>query len=268
MAHSQILEGKAAIITGGGRGIGRAVGEALGALGAGVVLSARSENELREAAAAVTKAGGRAVIVAGNVTDPKASMRMLEACLDSFGTCDILLNGAAISGPVGEIESLDPDSWGEMLRINLTGTFLPCKAVLPEMKRRRTGRIINVSSGLAVRVQPGHSAYSMTKAAIVQFTRVLAEEVKDFGIYANCVAPGVVRTAMVADLIALPGGGLQAAVAERMKSLKETGVVIEPEESARLFVWLAAASERTGEFLRYDDLELRKEIKAFHDGLR
>jgi NAD(P)-dependent dehydrogenase (short-subunit alcohol dehydrogenase family) len=265
---ARILEGKAAIITGGGRGIGRAVAEALGGPGASIVISARSENELKEAATAVAKAGGRAVTVAGSVAEEKTASRLVEACYDSFGDCDILINNAAITGPVGEVESLDPKLFDEMLRINITGTFLPIWALLPEMKKRRTGRIINVASNLAIRVQPGQAGYSMSKAAIVHFTRVLAEEVREHGIYANSVGPGIVRTAMVNDLIALPGGGFQGAIAKRMGNLKETGVLIEPAEAARLFVWLAAAAKRNGEFLRYDDLELRNEIKAFHDGLK
>jgi NAD(P)-dependent dehydrogenase (short-subunit alcohol dehydrogenase family) len=266
-ARLRVLEGKSAIITGGGRGIGRAIAEALGRLGAGIVLVARSDDELKQSAAAVSRVGSHAVTVAGSVTDPVTSARMLQACLDTFGSCDILINGAAITGPVGEIESIDPQFWDEMLRINVTGTFLPCRAVLPEMKRQHSGRIVNIASGLAVRAQAGRSAYSASKAAIVQFTSVLAEEVKDHGIYANSVAPGLVRTAMVTDLTGLRGSGLQDAVATRMTAIQDAGGLIEPEESARLFVWLVTAAKRSGEFLRYDDLELRKEIAAFHDAL-
>ncbi|MGH6906112.1 MAG: SDR family NAD(P)-dependent oxidoreductase [Geminicoccaceae bacterium] len=257
------LEGRTAIITGGGRGIGRAVAEALAAGGAGIVIAARNQRELRATAAAVGAAGGRAEVVAGDIADPPTSQRLLETALGSFGGCDVLINAAAIVGPTGETETLDLEAWSETLRINLTGTFLACRAVLPEMKRRRRGKILNIASGLAVRPQPGLAAYSATKAAVVQFSRVLAEEVRSHGISVNAVHPGIVRTAQVDELMALGGPGAQQQIVQRMKEVEAAGALREPAEAARLFVWLAAACELTGAFIRSDDPEVQAQVAAF-----
>lgn len=258
-----ILQNKAAIITGAGRGIGRAIAETFAAAGAAVVITARSGGELEETAAKVKAAGGRAVAIAADVGDPATASKLVRAALDHAGGCDILINAAGIDGPAGEIESVGLDEWNEVFRINMTGTFLTCKAAVPEMKRRGGGRIINVSSGLATRPQPGLAAYSATKAAVVQFSRVLAEELRDFGIRVNAVHPGLVRTAMIAHMAALEGEGARRLVRERMRSFETNGILIEPAQSARFFLWAVAGCERTGDFLRIDDPAALAEMEAY-----
>ncbi len=259
----QVFRGKAAIITGGGRGVGRAVAEAFAGLGAGVVISARKERELEACASSISRAGGRVVAVPADVGDPATAPLLLKTCLDSFGACDVLINGAGVNGPVGDVEELDLADWNETFRTNMTGTFLMCRAVVPQMKRQQRGRIINASSGLATRVQRGRSLYSASKAAVAQFTRVLAEDVKNHGILANAVHPGLVDTGMVQELIALTGGEAQQYTAKRLTDLKQAGQLITPAQSAELFVWLAAGTERTGEFVFIDDPAIGAEIKAF-----
>jgi NAD(P)-dependent dehydrogenase (short-subunit alcohol dehydrogenase family) len=259
----QHLQGRIAIITGGGRGIGRAVAEALATAGAGVVIGARGEDELAATAAAIACAGGSAVTVAGDVGDLATGPRLLAAALEAFGVPDVLINAAAISGPIGETETLDFAAWNETLRINLTGTFLTCRAVLPEMKRRRGGKILNIASGLAVRAQPGLAAYSASKAAVVQFSRVLAEEVRDHGITVNAVHPGIVRTKIIDELISLEGDGARRRIAQRMRELEAAGTMLEPAVAARLFVWLMVACTWTGEFVRIDDPKVQAEMAAF-----
>jgi NAD(P)-dependent dehydrogenase (short-subunit alcohol dehydrogenase family) len=257
------LEGRTAVITGGGRGIGRAAAEALAAAGAGIVVGSRNERELRATARAVGAAGGRAEVVAGDIGDPATSQRLLETALGSFGGCDILINAAAIVGPAGETETLDLEAWSETLRINLTGTFLACRAVLPEMKRRRRGKILNIASALAVRPQPGLAAYSATKAAVVQLSRVLAEEVRGHGVLVNAVHPGIVRTALVEELTSLHGPGARQQIVQRMREVEAAGAMCEPADAARLFVWLAAACELTGAFIRSDDPDVQAQVAAF-----
>jgi NAD(P)-dependent dehydrogenase (short-subunit alcohol dehydrogenase family) len=239
------------------------VAEALAAAGAGIVIGARSEHDLGATAAAVRAAGGRAEAVAGDIADPATSQRLLETALGAFGGCDILINAAAIVGPTGETETLDLEAWSATLRINLTGTFLACRAFLPEMKRRGRGKILNVASGLAVRPQPGLAAYSASKAAVVQFTRVLAEEVRSHGISVNAVHPGIVQTAQVDELMALGGPGARQQIVQRMKELEAAGALREPAEAARLFLWLAAACEMTGAFIRADDPDVQAQVTAF-----
>lgn len=247
------LRGKVAIVTGGGRGIGRAIAEAYAREGAAVVVCSRNRDEVDSTAAFLRDRGGRAEVVAGDVGDPATAERLIDTAQRKLGGCDILVNAAAISGPVGEVETLEPAAWSETFRINVTGTFLACRAVVPVMKRNGGGRIINVSSGLAERVQPGQAAYSASKAAVVQFSRVLAEEVRDTSIRVNAVHPGIVRTAMVDKLLALPAAGVHSAMVERLRSLDAAGKIVAPETSARFFVWVASECEESGGFLQFDD---------------
>lgn len=254
------LEGQVAVITGASRGIGRAVALAMAAEGARVVANARNAGELETLASAAP--ADAVVPVAGDISLQDTSRRLADTALQRFDRCDILVNAAAINGPVGEIETVDPEAFDQAMRINVTGTFLACRAVLPQMKKRRAGRILNVSSGLAERVLPGQAAYSATKAAVLQFTRVLAAETSGFGILANAVHPGIVRTEMFTTLKALEGGGVRRAIAARMADLEETGSVIEPAQSAAFFVWLASGCRRSGEFIRIDDPEVVAEMAA------
>jgi len=253
------LDGKVAIVTGASRGIGRATAIALADAGASVVVGARDKAGLEATVAAIAAEGRRAVAVPGDVGDPATAPRLRDAALDTFGACDILINAAALGGPVGEVETFDVGEWNDLFRVNVTGTFLTCRAVVPEMKRRRTGRVMNVASGLATRVQPGQAAYSATKAAVVQFSKVLAAELDEYGIRVNAVHPGIVRTEMLARLGSVGGSAVLDLISRRIDELRAAGSVIEPEQSARLFVWLATACEWTGEFIRMDDPAVRAE---------
>src|SRR4051812_34455158 len=129
----KIFDGKAAIITGSGHGIGKAVAEAYASLGASVVLNARNGREIEAVAAQINKAGGRAVAVAGDIGDAKTSTALMSACMDAFGGCDILVNNAAINGQTDNVEDLDLTAWDEVFRINMTGTMLMCRAAVPQM---------------------------------------------------------------------------------------------------------------------------------------
>lgn len=247
---TRVLAGQVAIITGGGRGIGRAVAETLAAAGASIVIGARGTRELEATAEAIRARGGRVIAVAGDIGDPSTAERLNEAATTTVGPCDILINAAAIGGPVGAVETLDLGAWQDTFRINVTGTFLACRAIVPGMKHRRRGRIINVASGLAERVQTGQAAYSATKAAVVQFSRVLAAEVAEYGILVNAVHPGIVRTTMVDDLLSRPAEGVHRSMVERLRNLDEAGGIIEPGESAAFFLWMATECTATGEFIR------------------
>ena len=260
---NKIFEGKAAIITGGGRGIGKAVAEAYSSFGAGVVLNARSEHEIDAVAAAIKKAGGRAIAVAGHIGDPATAPLLVRACIDAFGTCDILVNNAGINGQTDDVEDLDLAQWEEVFRINVTGTMLTCRAAIPQMRKQGSGRIINVSSAMAYRVQRGRSPYSATKAAVTQFTKVLAADVRPYRILANAVRPGLVATPTTAELVDIKGSAAREETAKRVGDQYKVGGLITPEQSARFFVWLAGGCDRTGDFILIEDAAA--EINAFYE---
>lgn len=259
---NKVFEGRAAIITGGGHGIGKAIAAAYSSFGAKIVINARNRGEIDAAAGAINEAGGRAVAVAGDIGDPATAPRLMSACMDAFGACDILVNNAAINGQTDNVEDLDLAEWDEVFRINMTGTMLMCRAAVPQMKKQKSGNIINVSSALAWRVQRGRSPYSATKAAVIQFTKILAAELEPDGIIANAVRPGLVDTPMSNELVTMKGSAAREETARRIAEQKKAGGLITPEESARFFVWLAGGTKRTGEFIQIEDVTA--EINAFY----
>jgi 3-oxoacyl-[acyl-carrier protein] reductase len=249
------LAGRVIVLTGAGRGIGREVAVQTARLGAKLLLNARSANELAETERQVAAAGAPCVVVPGDLGEPATATRIAETAQAMFGGCDVLANVGGRGGPIGEVETLDPAAFTDTLRVNVLGTFLTCRAILPMMKARGSGRIVNVASGLAEFVQPGQAAYSASKAAVVQFTRVLAAEVADTDIRVNAVHPGVVRTRMVDALCGLPRTGVGRSIVERMEALSSAGMVIEPEVSARFLIWMFTRCESHGAFVRITDPE-------------
>jgi 3-oxoacyl-[acyl-carrier protein] reductase len=260
---NKIFEGKAAIVTGGGHGIGKAIAEAYASFGAKIVVNARNRREIDAVADAINKSGGRAVAVAGDIGDPATAPLLARACVETFGSCDILVSNAAINGQTDDVEDLDLAQWEEVFRINVTGTMLACRAVIPQMKAQKSGRIINVSSALAYRVQRGRSPYSATKAAVAQFTKVMAADVKPFGILANAVRPGLVATPMTAEQVGMKGSAAKEETAKRIGDQYKAGGLITPEQSARFFVWMAGGCDRTGDFILIEDAVA--ETNAFYE---
>jgi 3-oxoacyl-[acyl-carrier protein] reductase len=260
------LEGRCVVLTGAGRGIGRALAVACARADARLILNARSTGDLEETTALVRQAGGTAVAIAGDVADPQTGIRLAQTAIETFGGCDFLGHLAARSGPIGEVENLDVEAFADTLRVNILGTFLVCRAFAPLMKARRSGRIVTVASGLAEYVQPGQSAYSASKAAVVQFTRVMASELATYGVTANVVHPGVVRTGMVDELLALPRVGVGHSIAERMEALSSSGALIDPDYSARFFMWMFTEYAGSGDFVRITDPEpaafLKKVVRS------
>ena len=179
------LDGKVALVTGGSRGIGRAVAAAYARAGARVYICARNKGDLDTAL--------RELQASGSVEDLK---RVVRSATRRFGTIDVLVNNASIVGPrVTMVEYPDP-AWEEVLRINLSGVFFLCREVLPLMLAKRSGSIINVTSGVGRKGKARWGAYAVSKAGLECLTQVLADEVKDSGIRVNAVNPAATRTAM------------------------------------------------------------------------
>jgi len=189
------LTGRVALVTGSGRGIGRELALRLADEGATVVGLDVDAANLAALEAELSERGGTFRTIECDVTDSTSVDNAVAATETAFGRVDILINnaGVAIGGP---IESLSEETWRRCHDINLTGTFLTCKAVLPVMKRQRSGRIINAASFAAIVPSIGGAAYASSKAAVAHFTRVLAGEVGPWNITANAYAPGMVPTQM------------------------------------------------------------------------
>jgi 3-oxoacyl-[acyl-carrier protein] reductase len=235
-----LLKDKVGIITGGSIGIGKAIAAAFAREGAYLVLVSRTKTELESARQEISQiATGRIEIFPADVSRLGAVKDLAAYALQKFSTIDILVNCAGIYGPIGLITDVDSDKWFETLRINLYGTFLCIQAVLPAMLKNRRGKIINMSGGGAVAPLPRFSAYSASKAAIVRLTETLAEEVKEYGIGINAVAPGAVNTRMLDQALAAGEATGKDFLARSIKQKQEGGVP--PEEVAELAVFLASS---------------------------
>jgi len=188
------LDGRTAIVTGGGRGIGAAVARELTRRGALVTVFARSEAELAQ----VVRAGGAALAVAGDVTSEADVGRLLSDHERSAGPCDVLVLAAGILER-GRVEALRPEAFRRVLEVNLTGAFLSCRAVVPGMRARRRGRIIGIASISGHLGTPEASAYNASKWGLIGFAKSLAEELKPDGVQVMTVSPGSVETRMLAQ---------------------------------------------------------------------
>lgn len=252
------LQGKTAIITGGGRGIGRAIARRFAAEGAAVVLSARTEKEVLETAAEIAKAGGKAIAVAGDVSREEDCERIVSRAREAFGAAHILINNAAIYGPVRTAEEVTQQEWDEVMAVNLRGPFLMSRLVLPEMYQRGSGAIVNITSVAGKSAFPLGSPYAASKAGLAGFTRSLAAEGARKGVRVNALSPGpVTETKMSQDLGRNLANYLQADGEALLKSMLQGILQGRPqtaEEIAAAAVFLASdeASAITGQTLNVD----------------
>lgn len=195
------LAGQVALITGGGRGFGKAIAMAFAAAGAAVTITARSTKQLDAAVAEIKAAGGKALAVPGDVTHRKDVERVVSAAHRHFGATTLLVNNAGLAGPFGPIGTIDPDEWWDAQAVHVRGPFLFMSSVLPDMIQKRAGRIINVASLGGTRVEPNLSAYCVGKSSEIRLTEQVAAEVKQFGISAFAIEPGTVFTDMAQSTI-------------------------------------------------------------------
>jgi fengycin family lipopeptide synthetase B len=226
------LNHRVAIVTGAGRGIGQATALALAREGCAVVLAARSRSEIETVAGEVAGMGGRALALVVDVGEEGDVARMAEETLRAFGRVDILVNNAGVSVPFRDVTDLSLADWNRILQVNLTGTFLCSRAVLPAMIRQRSGKIVNLGSLSSFVGFAGNSAYGASKAGILMFTKCLAAEVKRYGIDVNAVCPSGTDTRLLEEI------GLRQGRTN----------LIRPEEIAALVLFLvtAEASAITG----------------------
>jgi 3-oxoacyl-[acyl-carrier protein] reductase len=189
---------KTAIVTGAARGIGRAIAERLLRDGFTVAVADVNEAEAKSTSTQLAQAtGGEGFAVYVDVTNSATVQQMVDGVLARCGQIDVLVNNAGIIGPEGPIASCPEDGWARVIAVNLTGTFLCAKAVLPSMLARGSGRIINMASIAGKEGNPALAAYSTSKAGVIGFTKALAKEVAIQNIYVNCLAPALIETELL-----------------------------------------------------------------------
>ncbi|MBP1154057.1 MULTISPECIES: 3-oxoacyl-ACP reductase family protein [unclassified Paenibacillus] len=188
------FQDRVAVITGGGHGIGKAYAKHFAMEGAKVIIAELDEKAAQAVAKELTDRNFDALAVATNVADEQSLNHMVEKVMKAYGRMDILINNAAIFATIpitkATFDQVEPDDWDKVMAVNLKGTWLACRAVVPVMKQQGKGKIVNVSSGTVFHGNSGFIHYVTSKSAIIGFTRCLARELGDYNINVNCIAPG------------------------------------------------------------------------------
>ncbi len=213
------LNGKIAIVTGAGRGFGRAIALRLAAEGAAVTVTARTRTQIESTAVEIESAGGRALAVAGDVTRRGDVARIVQAATEAFGPATLLVSNAGLPGPFGPIGVVDPDEWWASQAVHVRAPLLFASAVLPGMRRGGGGRIIIVASRGGTEVAPSLSAYCVGKATQIRLTQHLAAEGREHGVVAFAIEPGTVITDMAEHTMASPDA--QKWLPHMIESLKQ-----------------------------------------------
>lgn len=237
------LKDRRAVVTGASRGLGKAVAEAFVRAGASVLLTARGAEELTAARAAMAKlASGKQVVeaLAGDAADEAHAREIAKAVARLPGGTTVLVNNAAVLGPVGLFDESNFAQWADALRVNLLGPALMSHALIPLMRKQGGGKIINLSGGGATGSRPRFSAYAAAKTGVVRLTETLADELREAKIDVTAVAPGAMNTQMLEDLLKAGPNAAGGEFARSQKQLAEGGVP--PEKSAELIVFLASAA--------------------------
>jgi NAD(P)-dependent dehydrogenase (short-subunit alcohol dehydrogenase family) len=247
------LQGRTALITGANQGLGLAIARAYVEAGASVLLCARDAERLAAARQEVASLAGPDQIVeaeAADVADAAQVATLAARAFDLFPRLHILVNNAGVYGPMGAIEDVDWTAWTRAVEINVYGSVLPCRAVLPHFKQHRYGKIVQLSGGGATNPLPRISAYAASKAAIVRFAESLALETRAFGIDVNAIAPGALNTRMLDEVLSAGPDAVGQEFYDRMvKTKAQGGTPLETGASLAVFLGSAASDGITGRLL-------------------
>lgn len=228
------LEGQVALITGASRGIGRAIALRMAGAGARVVVSSRKLENAEETAEAIRAAGGEVLAVQAHVGYMDQVEALVARTMETFGRIDIVVNNAATNPHFGPLLSADEGHWDKILDTNVKGAFRVCKATVPHMQAQGGGKIINIASVAGLRPSPAMGIYSISKAALIAMTQLLAVELAPQNIRVNAIAPGVIKTRFSQVMWQTPQ------IAEPILARTPLGRFGEPEDVAGLAVFLAS----------------------------
>ena len=247
------LEGRTALITGANQGLGLRIARAFVEAGASVFMCARDASLLEKAhaeMAALASAGQRVLARPTDVSRRDEVDALASAALSAFPQVHILVNNAGVHGPMGLIEDVDWDCWVQAIEINLFGSVLMCRALLPHFRKHRYGKIVQLSGGGATNPLPRISAYAASKAAIVRFVETLAEEVRGEGIDVNSIAPGALNTRLLDEVLAVGPERVGQAFYERsVKQKQQGGAPLDKGASLAVFLASTASDGITGKLL-------------------
>ena len=235
------LEGRGAVVTGGGRGIGEEVARVLASAGARVVVSARTQSQIGQVAQQLCDEGYEAWAIACDVTDPDEVRALMVEARTHLGPVQILVNNAGVASSA-PLKRTTLEEWNRLLAVNATGPFLCTREVLPDMLAAGWGRVVNVASIAGKVGAPYIAAYCASKHAVVGFTRAVASEVGDKGVTVNAVCPGYVDTPMLQSFLGRDHD--MASVADEMRRVHPLRRYGTPEDVANLANWLAGDEAR------------------------
>ncbi len=255
---AMLLNGQVAVITGGGRGIGRAIARRFAGEGAAVVVAARTASEVEGVAQEIEKVGGRAEWLAADVSREADCARIVAAARQRFGAVHVLVNNAGFYGPVKPVEEITPQEWDEVIAAHLRGAFLLTRLVLPEMYARGSGAVLNISSISAKAAFAWGSPYAAAKAGMLGLTRAVAAEAARKGVRVNALCPGpVTETRMSKDLGRVLAERLGVSPEQQLAdflegTLQGRGQTADEIAAAALFLVSNQASGITGQSLNVD----------------
>jgi 3-oxoacyl-[acyl-carrier protein] reductase len=259
---------KCVLITGAGRGIGKRLALGFAADGARVGLLSRSEAELDLAKLEIEQAGGTALRIRADVRNAEEMMRAVERLRSTFGGIDVLICAAGIQGPIGPFLTTRPKAWNETVETNLFGVANACRAALPPMIERRSGKIILISGGGSAYSRPNFTAYGAAKTAVVRFGETLAEEVRDYNVQVNTIAPGAAYSHMTDEIL---NAGEERAGAKEIEDAEKVritgGIPAEKQIALALFLASERSNHVSGKLIHVNDEWKRYEQESMRPDL-